>query len=42
MPLVLALQRPSGGYMFKAQAISPVIPYENPGAPYNLAFEYDQ
>jgi len=42
MPLVLALQTPGGGYMFKAQAISPVIPYENLSAAYYLALEYGQ
>jgi uroporphyrinogen decarboxylase len=31
---------PGGGYMFKAQAISPVIPYENLSAAYNLALQY--
>jgi uroporphyrinogen decarboxylase len=37
---VLDLMTPGGGYMFKAQAISPVIPYENLSAAYNLALEY--
>jgi uroporphyrinogen decarboxylase len=39
---VLDLMAPGGGYLFKAQAISPLIPYENLSAAYNSALEYGQ
>ena len=32
---------PGGGYLFKAQAISHLIPFENLITAYNPAFEYD-
>ncbi len=37
---VVSILAPGGGYLFKAQAISPIIPYENIIRAYELALEY--
>ena len=37
---VIDILAPGGGFIFKAQAISRIIPYENLRATYNLALEY--
>jgi uroporphyrinogen decarboxylase len=37
---VIDILAPGGGFMFKAQAISRIIPYENLNTTYNLALEY--
>ncbi len=37
---VIDILAPGGGFIFKAQAISHVIPYENLVTTYNIALEY--
>lgn len=37
---VIEILAPGGGFIFKAQAISRLIPYENLSTTYNLALEY--
>ena len=37
---VINILAPGGGFIFKAQAISRIIPYENLSTTYNLALEY--